>query len=129
GYGLKNGAIALTVSHDSHNIIVLGDDNKAMANAVLEIKRIGGGMVIADNNSIISSMPLEIAGLITKLDITTFERELSKMIEIAFSMGVTREVQPFMSLSFLALVVIPELKITDRGLFDVSTFSFTGIDE
>jgi adenine deaminase len=129
GYGLKNGAIALTVSHDSHNIIVLGDDNEAMAKAVMEIKKIGGGMVIADNNKIISSMPLEIAGLITKSDITTFETELSKMIKIAFNMGVTRDVQPFMSLSFLALVVIPELKITDRGLFDVSSFSFTEIDE
>ena len=129
GYGLKDGAIALTVSHDSHNIIVLGDDNEAMANAVCEIKRIGGGMVIADNKKIISSMPLEIAGLITTKDINTFEKKLSKMIDIAFSMGVTREVQPFMSLSFLALVVIPELKITDRGLFDVDKFCFTEIDE
>ena len=128
GYGLKNGAIALTVSHDSHNIIVLGDTSENMYAAVREIERIGGGMVLAENGKIADELPLEIAGLMSRLPIGEFESRLQRMIKKAHDMGVSAELEPFMSLSFLALVVIPELKITDRGLFDVKKFAFTPIE-
>lgn len=128
GYGLKGGAIALTVSHDSHNIIVLGDDSEDMDAAVRELERMGGGMTLVARGKIVGSIPLEIAGLMTYADIGTMEKNLSALTEAAYGMGVSRSVEPFMSLSFLALVVIPELKMTDRGLFDVRTFSFTEID-
>ena len=129
GYGLKNGAIALTVSHDSHNIIVLGDTSANMYAAAEEIVRIGGGMVLVKDGKVKDSMPLEIAGLISELTIDEFEDRLKKMIADAYEMGVAKDIQPFMSLSFLALVVIPELKITDRGLFDVKEFAFTSVEE
>lgn len=128
GYGLKNGAIALTVSHDSHNVIVLGDDSADMNTAVRELERMGGGMTLVSRGKIVGSIPLEIAGLMTYADIGTMEKNLSALTDAAYAMGVTRSVEPFMSLSFLALVVIPELKITDKGLFDVQSFSFTEID-
>ena len=74
------------------------------------------------------SLPLEIAGLMSELPIDVFEEKLEKMIAAAYEMGVAKDIQPFMSLSFLALVVIPELKITDRGLFDVVQFRFTPVE-
>ncbi|PWM72756.1 MAG: adenine deaminase [Bacillota bacterium] len=128
GYGLKNGAIALTVAHDSHNIIVLGDTSENMYAAAAEIVRIGGGMALVENGKVKASLPLEIAGLMSELGIDEFENKLEKMIACAYEMGVAKDIQPFMSLSFLALVVIPELKITDRGLFDVAKFGFTPIE-
>lgn len=128
GYGLKNGAIALTVSHDSHNIIVLGDSSENMYAAVKEIERIGGGMALVKDGKVADSLPLEIAGLMSVLEIDEFEKRLEKMISEAYGMGVAKDIQPFMSLSFLALVVIPEIKITDRGLFDVGRFGFTPLE-
>lgn len=127
-YGLKNGALALSVSHDSHNIIALGDDDRDMYLAVKELERLGGGMSIVSGGKVIDSLALEIAGLMSALDIAAFENKLEKMLSIAYEMGVSRDIQPFMSLSFLALVVIPELKITDRGLFDVKNFCFTSLE-
>ena len=128
GYGLKGGALALTVSHDSHNIIVLGDTNESMCAAVKEIERIGGGMTLVKDGKVVDSLPLNIAGLISTLDIDTFEKRLEKLIAKAYAMGVAEDIQPFMSLSFLALVVIPDIKITDRGLFDGRKFAFTRIE-
>lgn len=129
GYGLKNGAIALTVSHDSHNIIVLGDNNQDMLACVRELEKLGGGMTIASGGKVLKSLPLKIAGLMTDENMQAFNDKLQEIIDIAYNMGVSTDIQPFMSLSFLALVVIPELKITDRGLFDVTQFNFTGIEE
>ncbi len=128
GYGLTGGAIGLTVAHDSHNLIVLGDNDRDMALVVSELTRIGGGMAVVKDGKVTGSLPLEIAGLITAVDVDTFETRLAELIAAAYEMGVKRDLQPFMSLSFLSLVVIPELKMTCRGLFDVGTFSFTGID-
>lgn len=128
GYGLKGGAIALTVAHDSHNIIVLGDSDGDMAKAVEELTRIGGGMTVVRGGAVQGSLPLEIAGLITAADAETFEKNLARLTRIAYDMGVKADLQPFMSLSFLSLVVIPQLKITCRGLFDVTKFAFTSIE-
>ena len=128
GYGLKGGALALTVSHDSHNIIVLGDSDEDMYAAVKHLEKCGGGMVIARNKKAEDYLPLEIAGLMTKMNAEEFKDKLSKMIKKAHEMGVKEDLQPFMSLSFLALAVIPDIKITDRGLFDVNKFEFVPIE-
>ena len=127
GYGLKNGAIALTIAHDSHNIIVLGDNNADMAAAVAELKRIGGGMAIAEGGKA-QSLPLDIAGLMSSLPAEEYIAQSEKLLEKAYSMGVSRDVEAFMSLSFLALLVIPSLKLSDRGLFDADKFELCSID-
>lgn len=129
GYGFKGGALGITIAHDSHNIILMGDDNESMAKAVNKLKEIGGGMVIVDSNSgEIHSLTLDIAGLMSSRDAESLQRDSRALIERAHSMGVKREYEAFMSLAFLSLAVIPKLKVTDAGLFDVETFSFTDIN-
>lgn len=127
GYGLKNGAAATTVSHDSHNIIVVGDDKQAMADAVEELKRIGGGMTLVHGGKIMS-VPLDIAGLMSSAPAEKHVRLSAELYKAAYEAGVNRGIEAFMTLSFLALAVIPELRLTDRGLFDVNAFGFTPID-
>lgn len=129
GYGFKGGAMGITISHDSHNIIVLGDDNESMAKACNRIKEIGGGMVIVDKKSgEIHSLTLDIAGLMSSRDAESLQRDSRALIERAHSMGVKREYEAFMSLAFLSLAVIPKLKVTDAGLFDVEKFAFVDIN-
>lgn len=127
GYGLKNGAIALTIAHDSHNIIVLGDNNADMAAAVMELKRVGGGMAVVEKGKVYS-LSLDIAGLMSSLPAAEYIEQSEKLLEKAYSMGVSRDFEAFMSLSFLALLVIPSLKLSDRGLFDVDKFELCPID-
>ena len=127
GYGLKNGAIALTIAHDSHNIIVLGDNNADMAAAVMELKRVGGGMAVVEKGKVYS-LSLDIAGLMSSLPAAEYIEQSEKLLEKAYSMGVSRDFEAFMSLSFLALLVIPSLKLSDRGLFDVDKFALCPID-
>lgn len=129
GYGFKGGAMGITISHDSHNIILLGDDNESMAKAANELKRIGGGMVIADKkDGKVYSLTLDIAGLMSSRDAESLQRDSKALIERAYSMGVDREQEAFMSLAFLSLAVIPQLKLLDTGLFDVMKFNFTTVD-
>lgn len=129
GYGFKGGALGITIAHDSHNIILMGDDNESMAKAANKLKEIGGGMVIVDSNSgEIHSLTLDIAGLMSSRDAESLQRDSRALIERAHAMGVKREYEAFMSLAFLSLAVIPKLKVTDAGLFDVETFSFTDIN-
>lgn len=129
GYGFKGGALGITIAHDSHNIILMGDDNESMAKAANKLKEIGGGMVIVDSNSgEIHSLTLDIAGLMSSRDAESLQLDSRALIERAHSMGVKREYEAFMSLAFLSLAVIPKLKVTDAGLFDVETFSFTDIN-
>lgn len=127
-YGLKNGAIAQTVAHDSHNIIVLGDNNEDMAIAVNELKNLGGGLIIVSKGKILGSLKLEVAGLMTAEPIEKVNEQFQNMIKIAHSLGVNPEVEPFMTLSFLALPVIPFVKLTDKGLFDVEKFDFISLE-
>ena len=127
GYGLKNGAIALTIAHDSHNVIVLGDNNADMAAAVAELKRIGGGMAVAEGGRAYS-LSLDIAGLMSSLPAEEYIAQSEKLLEKAYSMGVSRDFEAFMSLSFLALLVIPSIKLSDKGLFDADKFEFCSID-
>ena len=127
GYGLWGGAIALTVAHDSHNIIVLGDNNEDMAAAVAEIRRIGGGMAVVGRGET-RSLALDIAGLMSSLPAEEYIEQSERLLEAAYDLGISHEFEAFMSLSFLALAVIPALKLTDRGLFDVTKFEFCSID-
>lgn len=129
GYGFKGGAMGITIAHDSHNIILLGDDNESMAKAANRLKEIGGGMVIVDKKTgETHSLTLDIAGLMSSRDAESLQRDSRALIERAHAMGVKRDFEAFMSLAFLSLAVIPKLKITDAGLFDVEKFSFTDIN-
>ena len=124
GLGLCRGAIASSVAHDSHNIIVAGVEEAAMAAAVNELARAGGGFVAVDGTAVVRSlMPLPVAGLISREPAAKVAAALAEITAAARALGAAPR-QPFLTLSFLALPVIPHLKITDRGLFDVDTFSF-----
>ncbi len=129
GYGFKGGALGITIAHDSHNIILMGDDNASMAKAANRLKEIGGGMVIVDSASgEVHSLTLDIGGLMSSRDAESLQSDSRALIERAHSMGVKREYEAFMSLAFLSLAVIPKLKLTDAGLFDVEKFAFTDIN-
>ena len=119
--GLKRGAFASTVAHDAHNIVVLGVDDADMAACVTRLAEIGGGIVIAEGGRAVEELPLPIAGLMSDRPLAEVDQRLRSMERRLNAMGVTMAA-PFMTLSFLALSVIPELKITDRGLVDVSRF-------
>ena len=121
GFGLKSGAIASTVAHDHHNIVTVGVDYDDIALAVNRLSEIDGGFVIADKGQILKEIPLPIAGLMSLQPFEVIQQELKELREVAHSLGVTLE-EPFLQLSFLALPVIPALKITDRGIIDVNKF-------
>lgn len=124
-FGLKNGAIASTIAHDSHNIIVIGDNDEDMVLAVNEIVRIGGGITTVSKGKVLKSLPLEIGGLMSKKPLEEVDKILKEMLQIAYDkLNVNKEIEPFMTLSFIALPVIPEIKMTDLGLFDVTNFKF-----
>ncbi len=129
GYGLKGGAMGITIAHDSHNIILMGDDNGAMAKAANKLKEIGGGMVLVNSKTgEVDSLTLDIGGLMSSRDAESLQRDSRALIEKAHAMGVKREYEAFMSLAFLSLAVIPRLKLVDKGLFDVEKFAFTDIE-
>jgi adenine deaminase len=119
--GLKRGAFASTVAHDAHNIVVLGVDDADMAACVMRLAEIGGGIVIAEGGRAVEELPLPIAGLMSDRPLAEVHERLRSMEGRLKAMGVGMA-SPFMTLSFLALSVIPELKITDRGLVDVNRF-------
>ena len=121
GFGLKRGAIASSVSHDSHNIIVVGVDDEDMYKAVMGIKEMGGGITISCNNEIIAKIGLEIGGLMTARSLSELLRDMEELNKAKAQIGCKMD-NPFMVLSFLALPVIPELRITDKGLVDVNRF-------
>lgn len=129
GYGLKGGAMGITIAHDSHNIILMGDDNAAMAAAANKLKEIGGGMVLVNSAAgEVHSLTLDIGGLMSSRDAESLQSDSRALIEKAHAMGVKREYEAFMSLAFLSLAVIPKLKLLDTGLFDVEKFAFTDIE-
>ncbi len=128
-FRLKKGALASTVAHDSHNLIVTGTNDADMLVAIAEIERMGGGLAIACEGTVVKSLPLPIAGLMSDKPLIELDAELSDLIETAYGMGVNHAMDPFMTLAFLALPVIPEIKLTDMGLFDVTGFDFLGINE
>lgn len=128
GFGLKNGAIATTIGHDSHNLIVIGDNDEDMLSAIEEIKKVGGGITLCSQGKVIYTLPLSIAGLMSSKSLEEVNHQLKEMLALAWDrLSVNKEIDPFMLLSFLALPVIPELKLTDMGLFDVNSFHFIDI--
>lgn len=127
GYGFKGGCLGITIAHDSHNVILLGDNNEDMARAANHLAEIGGGMVIA-HDGICESVPLDIGGLMSSADAEVHEARAYELIEKAYGMGVDRRLEAFMSLAFLSLAVIPDIKLLDTGLFDVVKFGFTSIN-
>lgn len=124
GYGLKHGAVASTVAHDSHNIVIVGDNDSDMRKACDELKRIGGGYVIIEDGKTVGELPLPLGGLMSLKSADEFIPELDAVIKKAYAMGVSRNIDPFITLSFMALPVLPEIRITDCGVFDVTAFQF-----
>jgi adenine deaminase len=119
--GLKRGAYASTVAHDAHNVVVIGVDDVDMAACVRRLAEIGGGIVVADGGHVVEELALPVAGLMSDQPLTAVYGRIASMEGRLATQGVTMTA-PFMTLSFLALSVIPELKITDRGLVDVARF-------
>lgn len=124
GYNIRNGAIASSVSHDSHNIIVIGDNDEDMFLAVSEIIRAHGGYSLVSRGKVLGTLSLPIMGLMSDAGFESVNRTLGQMIAEAHRLGVPDEVEPFITLSFLALPVIPEIRITPRGVLDTGTFQF-----
>lgn len=122
GFRLKRGALASTVAHDSHNVIAIGVDDGDICLAVEELDFMGGGMVVTAGSEVLAKTPLEIAGLMSREDLRTLASQLRELNHAAAQLGCSIP-EPFMALSFLALPVIPELKLTDLGLVDVNQFS------
>ncbi|MEO0079530.1 MAG: adenine deaminase, partial [candidate division WOR-3 bacterium] len=121
GFGLKKGALGTTVAHDSHNIIIVGTNDRDMLKAARELERIGGGYVAVADGKAVARLPLPIAGLMSDKPAEEVVEALKLLLDKAHAWG-SRLPNPFITLSFLALPVIPELKLTDRGLVDVCKF-------
>ena len=121
GYGLTRGAVATSVAHDSHNIICVGANDSDMAFAVNRIAANRGGIVVAEDGQILAELPLEIAGLMSEKPLTAVNTLLESAKAAAHTLGVGREIDPFMTLSFMSLPVIPTLRLTTRGVVDVNT--------
>ncbi len=126
GFGLKTGAIAGTVAHDHHNLVVIGADDRSMWTAVRAIGEMGGGLVVAQGDDVIAALPLPVAGLMSEAPIAEVHKVYDALIEAASAQG-SRLHDPFMAMSFMALEVIPKLKLTDQGLVDVEKFAFTDL--
>ena len=122
GYGLKKGAVATSIAHDSHNIIVVGTNDEDMAYAVSRISELQGGMVVVCDGQTIAELALPIAGLMCDLEAAECEEKLSQVKKAAYSLGVDTNIDPFMTLSFSSLAVIPALRLTTLGVVDVTKF-------
>ena len=128
GYGMRHGAVAVSIAHDSHNIIVIGDNDHDMAAAVRKLISIGGGMTMFKDGKELGTHQLEIAGLMTDKRLEEVTACLDEMHDTAKKeLQISSGIDPFMTLCFMALPVIPALKLTDCGLFDVESFAFTDI--
>lgn len=129
GYGIKAGAIALSIAHDSHNIITVGTNDADMAFAVEKLIAQEGGIILVKDGEMINHMPMIVGGIMSDQSGEWVSEKLSNIHEQAHSLlGVNKEVEPVMTLCFMSLPVIPEIKITDMGLFDVTQFSFIPIE-
>lgn len=124
GYGLSHGAVASTVAHDSHNMIIVGDNDSDMLDAAHELLRVQGGYTLVVDGKIIGTLPLPVGGLMSTLSADEFIPALDEMLMKARMAGVAQGIDPFITLSFMALPVIPEIRVTDMGVFDVTKFSF-----
>ena len=129
GYGFKGGAMGISVAHDSHNIILIGDDNKSLLKATNALKNCGGGLVLVDSSTDkVYTLPLEIAGLMSSKEPIELVNESQKLFDMAYDKGVTKDKEAFFSLMFLSLAVIPHIRLVDKGLVDVFKFDFIPLD-
>ncbi|MEN8904804.1 MAG: adenine deaminase [Clostridiales bacterium] len=126
-FNIQSGAIASTIAHDSHNLIVVGDNDDDILLAINKIKQINGGLVIVGNNKVLGSLALPIAGIMSTESANIVESNLKKLNEISIELKINPQIDPFTLLSFLALPVIPEIRLTDQGLFDVINYKFISI--
>lgn len=122
GFGLKRGAIASSIGHDSHNIIAAGISDRDIMKAVTTINKMGCGIAVVDNSTVLEALELPIAGLMSNKPIEFVSSRTRDLIAACRSLGIPLE-DPLMTLSFMALPVIPRLKLTDRGLVDVEKFA------
>lgn len=128
-YGIKRGAIALSIAHDSHNIIVVGTNDSDMAYAVQKLIQQDGGIVLVREQHVLESLPMPIAGLMSDRSGEWVDEKLTRIHRTAVDvLGVRENLEPVMQLCFMALPVIPEIKLTDMGLFDVTKFDFISIE-
>jgi len=125
GFGLREGALASSVAHDSHNIVAVGASDADLYAALQEVIRLGGGLVVARGGKAVASLPLPIAGLLSDLPLEEVVSRLERLQALAREMGCPLP-SPFATLSFIALPVIPELRLTDKGLVDVASFQIIG---
>jgi adenine deaminase len=121
GFGLQSGAFASTFSHDAHNIVIVGVDDGDMARAAARLAELGGGIVVVESRGVRAEMPLPVAGLLSEAPLEEVIAQSRAVTAAAADLGCTLPA-PFQSMAFLALSVIPSLKITDRGLVDVERF-------
>ncbi len=127
GFGLERGALASTVAHDAHNLVVVGTSDDAMAFAVRRLANVGGGIVVTDGASVLAELPLPVAGLLSDAPLAEVVASSRALVAAAVELGCTLEA-PFQHLAFLALSVIPSLKLTDRGLVDVDRFELVPLE-
>ena len=128
-YGIRRGAVALSVAHDSHNVICVGVSNEEMYAAVQALVAQEGGFVLVENGAVLASLPLPIAGLMSDLSGEEVAARLKQLHETAIErLGIDNDIEPLMTLCFMSLIVIPELKISTNGLFDVTKFDFVPLE-
>jgi adenine deaminase len=127
GFGLQRGAFGTTVAHDAHNIVVVGVDDADMALCVSRLEKMGGGIAVVEGGKARGELPLPVAGLLSDAPAEEVVARLEALQALLGELGVHSE-SPFMSLSFLSLSVIPQLKITDRGLIDVDAFELVPLE-
>lgn len=127
-FNISNGAIGTTIGHDSHNLMVIGDNDRDILSVIDEIKKNEGGIAISQSGVILESLTLEIGGIMSSRPLEEINEKFNNMVTIAYDrLNINRDIDPFMTLSFLALPVIPDIKLTDKGLFDVKEFKFIDI--
>lgn len=129
GYGIQNGAVATSIAHDSHNIVVVGDNDADMIEAVRHLTEVGGGVLLCRNGHVIARLPLPVGGLMSTDDPVNISSRLGSLISVARSdFLINPAIEPFMTLSFVSLPVIPVLKLTTKGLFNVGENKFVSVN-
>ncbi|MDQ0208445.1 adenine deaminase [Alkalicoccobacillus murimartini] len=127
GIPIQNGAIVSTVAHDSHNVIACGTDDESLLTAIHHVESINGGMAVVKEGKVVASLPLDLAGLMSTKPYEVVQKEVQELETALHEVGFTEEWDPFLTLAFLALPVIPSIKLTDTGLFDVLSFKHIAI--
>ncbi|EUJ23405.1 adenine deaminase [Listeria grandensis FSL F6-0971] len=128
GFGIQHGAIATTVAHDSHNIVAVGESDEDILLAIARITEIGGGIAVVNNGKVASELALPIAGLLSEAPYEDIQQQLDHLNDAFRGVSTKQGFDPFLTLSFLTLPVIPNLKLTDQGLFDFNAFGFIEVE-